>query len=403
MTINLKLQRAKKEYPEGFALVFEISHQDKKKIKTIGYCKDEHFLEDGKMISSKHPDYDVLAPIIMDLKIKAKKIKLSGITDVNEAANELFRLEKTDIDFFFFANELISEMKELAAKFDKKQDLTSRNKLSGNIKVYENAVARFKEMKRSCLISEFNYELLMRFRNYHLGIGNKKTTVHLYLRTLRTIYNKCLLKYGIPDKKPFSGVFDNLKVKSYSNKKKYITKEAVALLESYVVPGESQKYIYLWLLQFYFGGCDLIDLYYMKRMQVRKGRVYFERGKTANGMLIDLKIHPKAAAILATFENDTEFVIPGRKDVKGYETYRRRYTKAIIGAQKNLKIDIMPTGGNLGVKVARHTFANIAKNLNLDPDLIRELMGHERDSVDNYYKDRFPEAVRDEALFRIIG
>ena len=66
-------------------------------------------------------------------------------------------------------------------------------------------------------------------------------------------------------------------------------------------------------------------------------------------------------------------------------------------------IEVMPLGGNLGVKVARHTFANIAKNLFLEPDLIRELMGHERDDVDNYYKDRFPEKVRDEALFKIIG
>jgi hypothetical protein len=30
-------------------------------------------------------------------------------------------------------------------------------------------------------------------------------------------------------------------------------------------------------------------------------------------------------------------------------------------------------------------------------------MGHERDDVDNYYKDKYPEAVRDQALFDIIG
>jgi hypothetical protein len=380
----------------------EFSHQGKRKQKIICFSKDEHFSEDSKMVTSKHPDYDLLVPIIMDLKIRAKKIKLSGIEDVNEAANELFKLEKSDVDFFFFADQLIAEMQSLVDKFEKKQDLTSRNKLAGNIKVYQNAVLRFKEMKRVCMISEFNYDLLMRFRNYHLGIGNKKTTVHLYLRTLRTIYNKCLMKYAIADKKPFTGVFDNLKVKSYSNKKKYISKEDVALLEGYYVSNESQKYVQLWLLQFYFGGCDLIDLYYMKKHQIRKGRAYFERGKTATGLLIDLKIHPKAAAILANFENNTEFVIPGRKDVKGYATYRRRYTKAIIAAQTALKIDVMPMGGNLGVKVARHTFANIAKNLNLDPDLIRELMGHERDGVDNYYKDRFPELVRDEGLFKVI-
>lgn len=60
-------------------------------------------------------------------------------------------------------------------------------------------------------------------------------------------------------------------------------------------------------------------------------------------------------------------------------------------------------GGNLGVKIARHTFATIGKNLLIDADILRELMGHERDNIDNYYKDKFPEKIRDEAHWKIIG
>jgi hypothetical protein len=402
MKIEFKLLRAKKLTPDGFPLVVEISHRGKRKQKTVCFCQENHFTEAGKMVTSKHPDFDLLAPLIMDLKIKAKKIKLSGIDDVNQAMQELFKIEKTDVDFLKFADDLISEMKVLMDRYEKQKDLISRNKISGNIKVYQNVILRFKELKKSCLISEINYDVLMRFRNYHLGIGNNKSTVHLYLRTLRAIYNKCLMKYELPDKKPFTGVFSGLKTKSFVSKKKYISKESIFLLENYFVPGASQKYIDLWLLQFYFGGCDLIDLYYLKKINIRKGRIYFERGKTETGLLIDLKIHPKAAAILEKFKNDSEYIIDGRKDVDGYATYRRRYTKALIKAQDDLGIQVMPLGGNLGVKVARHTFANIAKNLMLDPDLIRELMGHERDAVDNYYKDRFSEKVRDEALFKII-
>jgi hypothetical protein len=44
---------------------------------------------------------------------------------------------------------------------------------------------------------------------------------------------------------------------------------------------------------------------------------------------------------------------------------------------------------HIAVKVARHSFANRAKNLMID--ITRELMGHERDDVDNYYKDKYPE------------
>lgn len=38
----------------------------------------------------------------------------------------------------------------------------------------------------------------------------------------------------------------------------------------------------------------------------------------------------------------------------------------------------------------------------IETDITRELMGHERDDVDNYYKDKYPEKVRDNALFEII-
>lgn len=405
MKIEFELQDYRSEKPDGYPLVLKISHSKKRIQKTICYCKLNQFSNENKMVNSRHPDYDFLAPMMMELKIKAKKIKLSGLTDVNQVMEELFRLEKTDTDFIQFAADLMAEMSELAAVYDKQGNISARNKLLGNVKVYANVMKRFKEMHRSCMISQMDYNLLMRFRNYHLGIGNQRATVHLYLRTLRAIYNKCLLKYAIPDKKPFVGVFNGLKVKSYHNKKKYITKEAVQLLEGYFVAGETQKYIDLWLLQFYFGGCDLIDLYYLPKTHIRKNRIYFERSKTDTGLLIDLAIHDKAAARIEKFlqNNDSLFLVVGRKDVKGYEGYRRRYTKAICEAQKQLGIEVMPMGGNLGVKVARHAFANIAKNLLIDPDLIRELMGHERDSVDNYYKDKFPEMIRDEALFKIVG
>jgi hypothetical protein len=70
--------------------------------------------------------------------------------------------------------------------------------------------------------------------------------------------------------------------------------------------------------------------------------------------------------------------------------------------QQDCGIEVMPTGGNLSVKVARHSFATIGKRLGIEEDILRELMGHERNDVDNYYKDRYPMKVRDEALWKII-
>lgn len=403
MKIDIKLLNRKKETPEGFPVVLLISHLQQRKEKTLCYSLEKHFNQDNKTISSKHPDYDIMAPIIMDLKIKARKLILLGYTDVEKTFQELFAIDFSQVSFLDFAEKLIQDMNELALKLGKLNDLAGKNKLLGNIKVYENVVAQFKPFATGVSLQNIDYAVLMRFRNYQTGVGNSKSTVHLYLRTIRAIYNKGVLFHKIPDSKPFVGVFSQLKTKSFDNKKKYLNKDTVLKLEALDLKSEKQKYIDLFLLQYYFGGCDLIDLYYLNKKQIRRGRVIFERSKTNTGTRIDLKIHPKAKRLLDKFNSADEFIFPFKKDKQSYDTFRRTYQRALIYIQEKNEIDVLPGGGNMGVKVARHTFATMAKNLMLDVDVIRELMGHERDDVDNYYKDKYPEDIRDNALFEIIS
>ena len=73
MKIEFKLLTARKETTEGFQLVIEIAHQNKRKQKTICFCKINHFVAVNKMVSEKHPDYDIVAPKIMELKLRARK------------------------------------------------------------------------------------------------------------------------------------------------------------------------------------------------------------------------------------------------------------------------------------------------------------------------------------------
>jgi integrase len=108
-------------------------------------------------------------------------------------------------------------------------------------------------------------------------------------------------------------------------------------------------------------------------------------------------------AILAKYTGEGDWLFPYKKDNDSYITFRGVYQRALIYIQEKQEIEVLPDGGNIAVKVARHTFANLAKTMNIDTDIIRELMGHERDDVDNYYKDKYPEAIRDKALFDIIG
>lgn len=402
MKIELKLITSRPGTEEGFPLVFEISHKGKRKQKVIAHCKPEHFIKDHKMISSKHPDFDVLNPIILDYKITAKKIVLANEQDIDKAYKLLFESELKEPTFAQFGKNLVAEIKEEIAAFEKYKNIIARNKAAGNLAVYENVLRQFAPYVLNSKISEIDYNLLMEFRSQKLKENTSKATVYLYLRTLRAIYNKAILKCGLIDNKPFTGVFDNLKTKSFNSKKKYITIEDIKKLENYTGPKLKQEAVDFFLLQFYLGGADLIDVYYLKKKQCLENRIFFERGKTNNNFYIELLVHEKAARIFEKYYKKGEFLFPFRKDVAGYRTFRTRYARKLNEVAEELGIKVLPMGDKLGVKVVRHTFANRAKNLMLDPDLIRELMGHQRDDVDNFYKDRFPEKIRDEALSRII-
>lgn len=334
--------------------------------------------------------------------MKARKLILQGYTDVEKVFEELFAIDHSKILYIDYARKLVAEMKNIADERGK-FDLKARNKIMGNVRCYENVLAQFENFGKRATLQNLDFVILEQFKNYNLSIGNSKATINLYLRTLRAIYNKGILYHKFADQKPFTGIFSGLKVQSFNSRKKYLDCETLVKLENLNLKSEKQKYVDLFLLAFYFGGCDLVDLYYLKTRQLRKGRVVFERTKTNTVAKIDLKIYAKAALILKKYKTDSEWLFPWKKEIKSYETFRGNYQRDIVLVQVAENIEIQPDGGNLGIKIARHTFANLAKVLNIETDIILELMGHQRNDVDNYYKDKYPEAIRDKALFDIIG
>jgi hypothetical protein len=83
--------------------------------KNDSFCHEKHFIVDGSTISEKHPDYDVLAPILMNLKLKARKLILQNYTDIEKCMSYL-QLIFSQIGFIDYAKSLIAEMEVMAAQ-----------------------------------------------------------------------------------------------------------------------------------------------------------------------------------------------------------------------------------------------------------------------------------------------
>jgi len=417
MKVSVKLLTSEKATEDGFPIILRISHKQERPYEYIGRAWPEHFSDDAQMVNDDHPYYGIMAQKILDIKAKAKPLLLTWTGGPRELLDKIMKADRSGVTISEFGAEWISGQKKLMAMYHEKNDLKARNRVGGYIRSIENALAQFTAFRpKGVPVAALDYETLNSFRKDRELAGNSKATTALYLRSIRKLYNDACRVHKIPNGEPFKGVFQGLAVRSAESKKKHLDIDTVRLLEGLDNLGvERGRARDLWLLQFYFGGCDLTDIYFMKNIQVRKGRVRFNRGKTDGGV-IDLKVHPKAQAIIDRWGvAGGEYVFPWKKDLQFYENFRRRNGARLIDLQKKQndaaaveknkakRVDVLPDGGNLAVKVARHTFGNIAKSLGVDGDLLRELMGHERNDVDNYYKDKYPQAVRDAALFKVIG
>lgn len=275
----------------------------------------------------------------------------------------------------------------------------------GSLAAYKTAFDQLKKYRENLVFADIDYNLLNEFKKWRLRLGNSKNTVHTYLRKYRAVYNEAVRRQLLTDEKPFQGVFKGVIVKANRTKKKNISMADIQAMENAVdLTVADKRSLDLWLLLFYFGGQDLKDLYYLERTNIAKNRVYFERSKLdGDGYQFDLKIVKKAKIIIDRYAVPGRYIFPWRKDYAGYKTFRDNFRRSILRVQKKLNIQVIPLGGNLGIKVARHTFANVGKQCFIDTDLLRELMGHERDDMDTIYKDKYPEKMRDDAHLKIIG
>jgi len=394
MKITLVLLKSKVESKKGFPVVVNLYHKGKQKRITLSlFSKPEHWDFEKQAPLVLHPDYDYIFPEVIDLKFKIKELERQKEMDFTKIEKYLkgdYNRAKNSItdDFYKFSDMLIDEKK--------------KNGNMSNAKVYNTAKIQLMKYEPNLNFDDFDYNLLIGFVNDKKRDNVKSTTIHNYLRTLRAIYNQAVLRDVTEDKKPFTGVFKGLKVRSHQMRKKYLVLDDIIKMEEASFTGLMDYVRDLFLLQFYLGGQDLIDVYNLKRTDVENDRVFFKRSKVVNGYQFDLRATKKVKAILKKYKQPDD-LFPGRKDFTGYETFRGRYGRYLIDMQNRLEIKVQPLGGNLGIKVARHTFANIGKRLGIEEDMLRELMGHERDDIDNFYKDRYPEEERDLAQLKIIN
>lgn len=267
----------------------------------------------------------------------------------------------------------------------------------GNAKVYENVISTFtKWFKKDAVITDIDSKKLVDYKIHLIQTGKKPNTISNYLRTIKALFM-------------FSGIFTSEQIKTLfprkfipgtpRGKKKPRDKTTIKALEKIAptLTGFMKEVVYTTLLQFYFQGCDLIDIVLNRDFQIENNYLSFERYKNradTDPPAVTVKIIPKAKKILDYFKSirneDSDFLVPicedfdARVNLSLYETRRRNFNRslALVCEKVGLKKEEY-----LSCKDMRYYWATIAANMGVSEDDRMRAQGQKIPGVAEGYVD----------------
>lgn len=234
----------------------------------------------------------------------------------------------------------------------------------------------------------------------------KETTISVYFRTLRVVFNEAIKEKAT---KLSNYPFKEYKVSKFNLKtrKRAITKDDKNAIAALSIAETSRIYRsrQFFLFSYYVRGINFIDIANLRWSNIEKDRLYYVRSKT--DQTFNIKLLPQAQAIIdhwkpVTYTGDKEgFIFPilhRDRHSKPQQVLNRLHK--ILG-QTNLDLKLI--GDMVGLEipltmyVARHAYATILKHEGVSTSAISEAMGHQTEAITKTYLKAFENEVVDEA------
>lgn len=398
MNAKIRLMTSEKKTEQGFPVKLVLYSEGKSRRKTISHADQETWDLKKNRPNGNHPDFENLIGICLEVEKMNYKMSFKNLTDFDEG----FQLILNDGEIE--ASEKLDVYREFEKLLKKLEKYRSEDTIMG----YNAALNSMKLVRENLSFEDFNTRFLAKWKVSLLENNMKHSSIIGYISKMKNLYNQMVDQNDIMIyRHPFRNLTKGLKINKYSNNR-YLDDEnlikLIKLTASDIKPHllEAAR---MSVLQFYFAGINLVDLFFLKRSEINNDRIYFQRKKLiGKSKYIDLKIFPETWEIMKELEapGSSEYFFYFTHENQNYHNFYVKHRQRLLKIQEKYKIVLTPGNRLLTSNIMRHTFATRAKFQFVDVDLIRELMGHERLDVDTIYKDRFPESVRDQAHLKII-
>jgi integrase len=331
--------------------------------------------------------------------------KLSHVLKAHEekAINDIeslpvFTFEKFERKYFDKSENSI----DIISALQKKANLLKSEGRISTAMSYECSIKSIKKFteKDKLEFERADVHFFNQYEKWMLKKNNSNTTISMYVRNIRTIFNEAeragLIKQGLY---PFGK--DKYVIPGGRNVKKALTIKEVGLIANYKVKEGSSEHRYrdYWLFSYLCNGINVKDIANLKYANIDGEVIKFVRAKTqrenkANQRTITVVISKELGKIIDTWGNKPgakeNYIFPiledGLTPEQEYATIRQA-TKLINRYVSNIA-ECIGIINKVTTYTARHSFATVLKRTGAPLEYISESLGHSNlATTENYLAD----------------
>ena len=397
-TIKLKFRPSSVPEAEG-TLYYQVIHKRKVKyISTEHHIYADEWDEKAETIVVAAESKRKGTLTMMQCKIDKAFKQLRSILDRTERCHKdytvddlckAFIKEQTYKTVFVFLHEQATKKEQM--------------KRLGTARTYGNAYRRFKAFREDVDLTfdELTPDMIECYEAWLIDRRLKQNSIRCYLRTLNTLLCKAVAEGLLSNRNLFSRV----RLSYVKTTKRAISEKELKVIANLELPENSTMALArdIFMFSFYMRGMPFVDIAYLRKTDLKNGMWTYCRRKTNQCLMVEWE--KAQQKILDRYAHQTEngpYLLPiiNKEDGTEYLQYQRMQTninRALkkIGEMAELK---MP----LTTYVARHTWASVARDMNIPISIISEGMGHNSIKTTQVYLNSIDISRINEANKRII-
>lgn len=318
---------------------------------------------------------------------------------------EIFTFEKFK-DAFFVNHDLEAQTNDVYKNIEIYiKQLQEEGRVS-TASSYQCTLNSLKKFKKKLTFDDITVKFLNDYEKWMLAQDNTSTTIGIYLRSLRAIYNQAI-DNGIIAKDAYPFKKNKFQIPKGNNIKKALTLEEVRRIFQYstILFTAEDKAKDIWCFSYLCNGLNIKDIARLKFKNINGDKIIFIRAKTertskSNQKEISIYMSQDAKEILEKWKNKNirqdNYVFPILEHNITAQKERdliQNFTKLINKYMKRIANEV-GIDKNLTTYVARHSFSTVLKRSGVSTEYISEALGHSSLATTQSYLDSFEDETK---------